>query len=77
MIVSLEKRVQHKLPWTMNFPDFLLNFEFVLILWEHSRETTNPEWMTAVVIDSHGIIPVLGEPPGTIPINKTSHFAVE
>ena len=77
MMVNHEKRTQHKLPWTMNFPDFLLNFEFVLILWEHSRETTNPEWMTAVVVDSHGIIPVLREPPGTIPINKTSHFAIE
>ena len=77
MMVNHEKRTQRKLPWTMNFPDFLLNFDFVLILWEHSRETTNPEWMTVVVVDSHGIIPILREPPGTIPINKTSHFAVE
>ena len=77
MIVSLEKRVQHKLPWTMNFPDFLLNFQLVLILWEDPRETSNPERMTAVMIDSHGIIPVLREPPSTVPINKTSHLAIE
>ena len=61
----------------MYFPDFLLNLELVFILWEYTRETTNPEWMTAVMIDGHDVIPILGEPPSTIPINKTSQFAVE
>ena len=77
VMVNHEKRAQHKLPGIVYFPDLLLNLQLIFVLWEYLREAIHPERMTAVVIDSHGVVPIFREPSSTIPINETSHFAVE